>query len=417
MSRTMMEKIYYEADCPATGTDPDSIDFVRIDEEKCVGCDVCQQYCPTGAVFGESGEPHKIAHKELCLNCGQCLAHCPMGAVYETRSWVSKLGEVLKDKSIVKVAIPAPAVRYALGEPFGMQIGSDATGKMLAALKLLGFDHVWDNEFAADLTIWEEGSEFLGRVAGKAGASLPQFTSCCPGWQKYVESFYPELLPNMSTAKSPIGMCGALAKTYGAESRGYDPAKMFVVSIMPCVAKKYEGMRPELRASGRADIDATIVTRELAHMIKEAGIDFKNLPDGERDSLMGASTGAATIFGVTGGVMEAALRFAYEAVEKKKPASLDFKEVRGIKGVKEASVKLGGAEIKVAVVHGAKRFKAVCESVKAGTAPWHFIEFMACPGGCMMGGGQPVLPDVQMVEGAKRERFLAQLGARMAKKA
>ncbi len=413
MGRIAIENIYYEDSFPHPGIDPDSIHFVQIDEEKCVGCDVCQNYCPTNAIFGASGEPHKIPHKEICINCGQCLAHCPMGAIYETQSWVSDIENKLKDNNLIKVAIPAPAVRYALGEPFGMKIGSVTTGKMISAFKELGFDHVWDNEFAADLTIWEEGHEFLERLLGKIDSPLPQFTSCCPGWQKYIESFYPELIPNMSSAKSPIGMCGALSKTYGAEIRKYNPAKMYVVSVMPCVAKKYEGMRPELRSSGYQDIDATIDTRELAYMIKKAGLDFNNLPDGDRDELMGDSTGAATIFGVTGGVMEAALRFAYEAVAKQKPPSLDFKAVRGLRGVKEANVNINGTDVKVAVAHGAKRFKQICDIVKAGNAPWHFIEFMACPGGCVMGGGQPILPDVQMVEGEKRDKFLAQLKNRL----
>ena len=283
-----------------------------IDQEKCIGCDTCQQYCPTGAIYGETFEPHTIKYRELCINCGQCLTHCPSMAIYEVRSWVPKLEEKLKDSHVKCVAMPAPSVRYALGEAFGLPVGTVTTGKMLSALKALGFSHCWDTEFAADVTIWEEASEFVERLGGQK--DLPQFTSCCPGWQKYAETFYPELLPHFSSCKSPIGMNGALAKTYGAQRMQYAPKDIYTVSIMPCIAKKYEGLRPELNSSGQQDIDATLTTRELAYLIRKAGIDFASLPDGERDSLMGESTGGATIFGVTGGVMEAALRFAYQAV-------------------------------------------------------------------------------------------------------
>lgn len=413
MEKVLMEKIYYNESFPEPRADPDDLFFVRIDEEKCVGCDTCTQYCPVKAIFGDIGEPHKILHKELCINCGQCLTHCPMGAIYESQSWVSDITKKLKDEKAVKVAIPAPSVRYSLGECFGMPPGTVTTGKMLSALKEIGFNHVWDNEFAADLTIWEEGNEFLGRLTKKLVAPLPQFTSCCPGWQKYIESFYPELIPHLSTAKSPVGMCGALAKTYGADMRKYNRADMYTVSIMPCIAKKYEGMRPELRSSGFQDIDATIDTRELAYMLKEAGIDLNKMPEGERDSLMGESTGGATIFGVTGGVMEAALRYAYEAVTKSKPLSMDFKPVRGLQGVKEAKLDISGIEVCVAVVHGAKRFAKICDAVKAGDAPWHFVEFMACPGGCVMGGGQPIFPDIQVAGTPRYDRFMAELNNRI----
>ena len=304
----------------------------------------------------------------------------------------------LARKDVRCIAMPAPAVRYALGDCFGLPVGSVGTGRMLSALKALGFAHCWDTEFAADVTIWEEASEFVERLAARR--DLPQFTSCCPGWQKYAETFYPDLLPHFSSCKSPIGMNGALAKTYGAERMGYDPDTVYTVSIMPCIAKKYEGLRPELAASGRRDIDATITTRELAWLIKKAGIDFASLPDGGRDSLMGESSGGATIFGVSGGVMEAALRYAYEAITGSKPQSWDFKTVRGLDGLKEATLTIKGTELRVAVVHGAKRFKKVCDEVRAGRSPYHFIEFMACPGGCVCGGGQPIMPT--LLEQARR---------------
>lgn len=414
MSRIEMEKIFYEDSAPDPKANPDNLYFIQIDEKKCIGCDTCQQYCPTNAIFGDSGEPHKIPYKELCINCGQCLTHCPTAAIYESQSWVSQIDKKLKDKKLKTVAMPAPAVRYALGECFGMAPGSVTTGKMLSALKQLGFTHVWDNEFTADVTIWEEGTEFVGRLTKKIDAPLPQFTSCCPGWHKYVESYYPELLPHLSTAKSPIGMDGALSKTYGADTRKYNRADMYTVSIMPCTAKKYEGMRADLWSSGYQDIDATIDTRELAYMLKKAGIDLKKMSEGKRDDLMGDSTGGATIFGVTGGVMEAALRFAYQAVTKQKPASWDFKAVRGLEGLKEATVNIGGTDVRVAVIHGAKRFKKVCDLIKSGKSNWHFVEFMACPGGCVMGGGQPIFPGVQQADSGLFGRCLAGWNNRLA---
>ncbi len=405
--RVLMEGIYYENSAPDPKIDPDSLFFIQIDKAKCIGCDTCNEYCPTGAIYGESGEPHEIKFAGSCINCGQCLTHCPENAIYEVQSWVGTISAMLADKKKKVIAMPAPAVRYALGDTFGLPVGSVTTGKMLAALKQLGFAHCWDNEFTADVTIWEEGDEFLKRLTKKLNAPLPQFTSCCPGWQKYVESLYPELLPNLSTAKSPIGMMGALSKTYGAQSRKYNKDDVYTVSIMPCTAKKWEGMRHDLRSTGTQDIDATITTRELAYMIRKAGIDFAKLPEGERDSLMGESTGGATLFGVSGGVMEAALRFAYQAVTGKVPPSWDFTAVRGLKGVKEADVQVGDVTVKVAVVHGAKRFRDICEMVKAGKAPWHFIEFMACPGGCVCGGGQPVMPGVMESASMSTKRFMA----------
>jgi ferredoxin hydrogenase large subunit len=414
MSLIEMEKVFVNDAAPAPNTDPDKLFFVKIDEKKCIGCDTCMGYCPTGAIFGDSGSAHSIPFNELCINCGQCLTHCPTGAIYEEQSWVSEIEKKLKDKDVKVIAMPAPAVRYALGDGFGMPLGSVTTDKMLTALQKLGFAHVWDNEFTADVTILEEGTEFVQRLTKKLNKPLPQFTSCCPAWMKYVETFYPELLPNVSSCRSPIGMMGPLSKTYGAKQMKYDPAKVYTVSIMPCTAKKFEGLRPEMKSSGFRDIDATIDTRELAYMIKKAGMDLKTLPDGNRDKLMGESTGGATIFGVTGGVMEAALRFAYEAVTKKRPESMDFKAVRGLKGLKEATVNIGGTDVKVAVVHGAKRFKDVCEQVKAGKSPYHFIEFMACPGGCVCGGGQPIMPDVLQSMDRSVSKFYASMKNRLA---
>ena len=412
MPRIEMEHIAYELNVPPQGADGDKMFFVQIDPEKCIGCDSCQEYCPSGAIYGETGLTHKIAHPEPCINCAQCLTHCPEMAIYEVQTWVPELQKKLQDKSVKCIAMPAPSVRYALGEAFGLAPGSVTTGKMLAALKQLGFSNCWDTEFAADVTIWDEASEFVERLGAKR--DLPQFTSCCPGWQKYAETFYPDLLPHFSSCKSPVAMNGRLAKTYGAEKAKYDPKSLYTVSIMPCVAKKYEGLRQEYAQNDLRDIDATMTTRELAYMIRQAGIDFNKLPDGQRDSLMGESTGGATIFGVSGGVMEAALRYAYQAVTGKRPESWDFKQVRGLKGLKEYTVTVNGIELHLAVVHGAKRFAQVCEEVRAGKSPYHFIEFMACPGGCVCGGGQPIMPNVLQSAERKATSLFAGLKQRLA---
>jgi ferredoxin hydrogenase large subunit len=412
MPRIEMEHIAYELNVPPQGADGDKMFFVQIDPEKCIGCDSCQEYCPSGAIYGETGLTHKIAHPEPCINCAQCLTHCPEMAIYEVQTWVPELQKKLQDKSVKCIAMPAPSVRYALGEAFGLAPGSVTTGKMLAALKQLGFANCWDTEFAADVTIWEEASEFVERLGVKR--DLPQFTSCCPGWQKYAETFYPDLLPHFSSCKSPVAMNGRLAKTYGAERARYDPKSLYTVSIMPCVAKKYEGLRQEYAENDLRDIDATLTTRELAYMIRQAGIDFNKLPDGQRDSLMGESTGGATIFGVSGGVMEAALRYAYQAVTGKRPESWDFKQVRGLKGMKEYTVTVNGIELHLAVVHGAKRFAQVCDEVRAGKSPYHFIEFMACPGGCVCGGGQPIMPNMLQSAERKATSLFASLKQRLA---
>jgi ferredoxin hydrogenase large subunit len=379
--------------------DPTTFSMVQVDPEKCQACGSCAEVCPTGAIQSSNDQDiHKVLDPAACINCGQCLTNCPYGAIYEQVSFVNEIMAKLKDPNTVVVSMPAPAVRYGLGEPFGMPAGTFVGGKMHAALRKLGFDLIWDNEYTADLTIMEEGTELINRISKPdAKHPLPQFTSCCPGWVKFVESFYPELLPHVSTCRSPIAMLGPLAKTYGAQQTKTDPKKMYTVSIMPCIAKKFEGLRPEMNTSGFRDIDATITTRELAYMIKQAGIDFASLPDEEADPILGEATGAATIFATSGGVMEAALRLAYEVLSGDKLKDPDIKAVRASEGIRTATVdvpKFG--PVNVAVASGLENAAKLCEEVKAGKSKHHFIEIMTCPGGCVNGGGQPLDPGVRI---------------------
>ncbi len=376
-----------------------------LNPEKCVKCGrcaiVCQQMQNVWALeFVGRGENTRIAptadvnlNDSPCIKCGQCSAHCPVGAIYE-RTHAPDVWAALQDPSKHCVVQIAPAVRVAIGEAFGYEPGTLLTGKTYAALRRLGFKAVFDTNFGADLTIMEEGTEFVHRFAEKKGP-LPLITSCCPAWVDYLEKFAPDMIGHFSTAKSPHAMVGALAKTYYAKVAGVPPEKVFMVSVMPCTAKKFEIARSEeMFSSGRQDIDISITTRELARMIKASGIDFPNLPDEECDSLLGAYSGAGVIFGATGGVMEAALRTAHYLVTKKDLEDVNFTEIRGLQGVKEANVNFGGSEIRVAVAHWMCNIETVLHRVreardKGGELPYHFIEVMACRGGCVGGGGQP----------------------------
>ncbi|MDD4951038.1 MAG: [FeFe] hydrogenase, group A [Desulfovibrionaceae bacterium] len=391
------EKVVMKNSAPRL-VDPDKQFFVQVDATKCQACGQCEQVCATGAIQAVSDlGVRQVVDPAACMNCGQCLINCPYGAIYEQVSFVDDVFAALKDPNTVVVSMPAPAVRYGLGEAFGYPTGAYVGGKMHAALRKLGFDYIWDNEFAADVTIMEEGTELIGRVKKPdPHKPLPQFTSCCPAWIKFVETFYPELLPHVSTCKSPIGMLGPLAKTYGAQQTKTDPLRIYTVSIMPCIAKKYEGLRPEMSASGKHDIDATITTRELAYMIKKAAIDFDKLKDEEPDAVLGESTGAATIFGNSGGVMEAALRLAYEVLSGQKLKDPDIKAVRTHEGVKSAAINVPNfGEVRVAIASGLANAAKLCDEVKAGKSKYHFIEIMACPGGCVNGGGQPLDPGIR----------------------
>jgi iron-only hydrogenase group A len=369
------------------------------DPEKCILCRRCVSVCNKvqtveAIVPLERGMKtvigpafHDTMADSVCIQCGQCVLVCPTGALHEKES-IDEVWEALGDPNKHVIVQTAPAIRVAISEEFGSEPGKVSTGKLVAALKHLGFDRVFDTDFTADLTIMEEGTEFLTRL--KEGGTLPLLTSCSPGWINFIETFYPELLNNLSTCKSPQQMFGALAKTYYPEKEGINPADIVSVSIMPCVAKKFEAQRPEMRDSGYQDVDYVLTTRELASLIKRAGISFDQLADEEYDDPFGISTGAGLIFGATGGVMEAALRSVYEIVTGETLANLDFTEVRGLIGVKEASIQVGDLNVKVAVASGISNARFLMEKIKKGEADYHFVEIMCCPGGCIGGGGQPI---------------------------
>ncbi|HAK00548.1 MAG TPA: ferredoxin [Bacteroidales bacterium] len=397
------------------------IDFsspsISKDDSKCIRCQRCVRTCAemqavnalTVAYKGNNMRISTFLNKPMndvvCTNCGQCINRCPTGSLTE-RTYVDQVFEAVYDPTKFVVVQTAPATRVAIGEEFGLEPGTRVTGKMVAALRRIGFDKVLDTDFSADLTIIEEGYELLSRlkaalVDGKAPA-LPMMTSCSPGWIKFQEHLYPELLENLSSCKSPQQMFGALAKTYYAERMNKNPADMIVVSIMPCTAKKFEANRPEMRGSGYKDVDFVLTTRELGMMIRQAGIDFNKLENESYDGMLGESTGAGVIFGNTGGVMEAALRTAYEIITGREVpfSNLSIKPVRGMEGVKEAAIRfkdvlpewnfLEGVELKVGITHGLANAKLLMDKVKEGNTGFHFIEIMACPGGCIGGGGQPL---------------------------
>ena len=383
----------------------DSNGSIVFDREKCINCGRCVQVCQevqnVWAIDfqGRGGKTiigpaaGMLLNDSPCIRCGQCAAHCPTGAIHEFSNF-APLWEKIYDPDVVTAVQIAPSVRVALGEEFGMEPGELSTGKIYAALRRIGFDYIFDSNFSADLTIMEEGTEFVGRLT-KGQGKIPLFTSCCPAWVDYAEKNYPDMLDNVSTAKSPQQMMGSVIKTYWAQKMGINPEKVYSVSIMPCTAKKYEVHRDSnMSASGYQDVDISFTTRELAKLIKQAGIDFTALEDEKADSPLGEYSGAGTIFGATGGVMEAAVRTAYKVITGSEMADLNLTPVRGLDGVKSAKLDIAGTEVRVAVVHQLGNVAKVMDAVREAAArgeepPYHFIEVMACRGGCVGGGGQP----------------------------
>ena len=373
----------------------DNPSILRV-ENLCVKCGQCREVCTNDIGVHGTYTLTQTGGKAICINCGQCANVCPTASITEVYEYPD-VQSAIKDPEKIVIVSTSPSVRVALGEEFGMEKGSFVQGKMVALLRALGVDYVLDTNFSADLTIVEEASELIRRIT-KQDKPLPQFTSCCPAWVKFAETYYPELLPHISTAKSPIGMQGPTIKTYFAQKMGIDPTKIVNVALTPCTAKKFEIRREEMNAAGKKlgipemrDMDFVITTRELAKWAKEAGIDLECLEDSSYDRLMGEASGAGVIFGNTGGVMEAALRTAYAYITGEQPPEtlLDLQPVRGYEGLREASLEINGITVNVAVVYGTANARKMIERIKAGEKEYHFIEVMTCPGGCIGGGGQP----------------------------
>ncbi|WP_051569161.1 NADH-dependent [FeFe] hydrogenase, group A6 [Alkaliphilus transvaalensis] len=399
-------EIPFEGDKSETTIDAFSTSIVR-DSSKCILCGRCVNVCKNQQEIGILDFTNRGFETQVspafnmsmdqapCIYCGQCIVACPVAALKEKED-IDRVWDAIEDPDLHVVVQTAPAVRAALGEEFGLPIGSRVTGKMVSALKRLGFSKVFDTNYAADLTIMEEGHELLHRLQNKG--TLPMITSCSPGWVRYCEFNYPEFLPNLSTCKSPHQMLGAIVKSYYAEKNNVDPKKIFMVSIMPCTSKKSEVARPELEVNGLRDVDAVLTTRELAKMIKQARIDFLKLEDADFDSALGTYTGAGVIFGATGGVMEAALRTVADVLEGKDLEQFEYNNIRGVEGIKEAEVTLGGNTIRIAIAHGTAQAAKLLEMVKNGEREYHFIEMMGCSGGCVAGGGQPHVTAKQRME-------------------
>ncbi|MBU3109969.1 [FeFe] hydrogenase, group A [Clostridium lacusfryxellense] len=371
--------------------------IININKELCTGCRRCSDVCPVDAIDGAKGEPQSI-NRDLCVLCGQCVQICsvyslknnkndePSFAAYNNGR-LNELKSALKNPNLIKMVQCAPAVRVSIAEDFGLELGALTPGKLAAALRCLNFDRIYDTSFGADITIMEEGTELIKRII--SNKNLPMFTSCCSAWVKYAEDQHPEILSHLSSCKSPMQMAGVIIKTYGAEIENIDPSKIFSVAVMPCTCKQYECDRENMYSSGFKDVDLVITTRELAYLIKDAAIDFANIKDEEFDKPLGDYSGAGTIFGATGGVMEAAIRTGYELITKEKIDDVNLNFIRGHDGIRTATVTVGSWDLKVAVVCGLKNANKIIQSINDGTCDYHFIEVMGCPQGCISGGGQP----------------------------
>ncbi len=401
-----IDKVLFEPNIQKDPIDDKSDTIVR-DSSKCVLCGRCIATCRDVQKIGildftsrglstEVAPAFKRSMADTkCISCGQCITACPVAALKEKED-IDRVWDALENKKLHVVVQTAPAIRTALGEEFGYPIGTQVTGKMVAALRKIGFDKVFDTSFAADLTIMEEGYELLKRL--ETGENLPMLTSCSPGWVNYCESHHPQFIKNLSTCKSPQQMLGAIIKSYYAQKNDLDPQNVFVVAVMPCIAKKGEAARPENQVNGLRDVDAVITTRELGKMLRQAGIDFNKLSNGEFDNPLGEYSGAGAIFGATGGVMEATLRTLVDLVENKEMESIEYTNVRGVAGLKEGKIKLGDREINIAVVHGTAMAKDILEQVSSGEKSYDFIEVMGCSGGCVTGGGQPFVSAKKKME-------------------
>lgn len=418
-----IREISFEYNERKGGQDHSSPAVVR-DPSKCILCRRCVQTCElvqSVSAIGLEGRGYDVwvdtpfnegLNEIACVSCGQCIDRCPVGALYEN-SHIDRVWAALDDPQKHVVVQTAPAVRVAIGEEFGMPPGGLVTNQMVAALRRMGFDKVFDTDFTADLTIMEEGHELLSRI--KKGGTLPLLTSCSPGWISFIEHFYPSLLPHVSSCKSPQQMFGALAKTYYAEKEGIDPKDVYVVSVMPCTAKKEEAGRSEMNSSGYQDVDAVLTTRETAVMMKQVGIELPELNEENYDEPLGISTGAGVIFGATGGVMEAALRTVYEVVTEKKLDNVDIKAVRGMEGIREAEIDLNGTKVKAAVANGLANARALMDKIVKGEADYQFVEIMACPGGCLGGGGQPIPTSLEVRQKRAQAIYQADEGLPMRK--
>lgn len=398
--RYNMQDILYDGERKEEKIDDKSPSIVR-DQNKCILCKRCVATCKKVQNIGAidctkrgfesciSTAGDNSLNDVDCTLCGQCIMSCPVAALHEKDN-TEDVWKILNEKDNYVIIQTAPAVRVALGEEFEMPIGTNVKGKMVTALKMIGFDKVFDTNTGADFTIMEEANEFVERLKKNGKVAMPMMTSCCPAWVRFAEKNYPDLLDHLSSCKSPHQMFGAILKSYYAQINNIDPSKIRVISVMPCVAKKFERTRVEMNEDGLDDVDVVISTRELARMIKQRGIDFVNLNDSDFDNPMGEATGAAAIFGVTGGVMEAALRTAADTIEGKDLAKIEYEAVRGKKGIKKAKVNIAGIDLKIVVASGLKNARIIMDEIKNGKADYDFVEIMACPGGCIMGGGQPI---------------------------